>query len=87
MIQNAKFSGYYFYMNTNLWRDFQICISVPLKECDICQYCFFYIKGLGFNRMSAMDARISINLKGFVVFNIRGVNYFCNIYGSSKIDV
>ena len=30
-IQNAKFSGYDFYMNTNLWRDFQICISVPLK--------------------------------------------------------
>ena len=29
-IQNANFSGYYFYMNTNIWRDFQICISVPL---------------------------------------------------------
>ena len=29
-IQNAEFSGYYFYMNTNIWRDFQICISVPL---------------------------------------------------------
>ena len=31
-IQNAKFSGYYFYMNTNIWRNFQICISVPSKE-------------------------------------------------------
>ena len=30
MIQNAKFSGYYFYMNTNIQGDFQICISVPL---------------------------------------------------------
>ena len=30
-IQNAKFSGY-FYMNTDIWRDFQICISVPLNE-------------------------------------------------------
>ena len=29
-IQNAIFSGYYFYMDTNIWRDFQICISVPL---------------------------------------------------------
>ena len=29
-IQNAKFSGYHFYMNTNIWRDFQICINVPL---------------------------------------------------------
>ena len=31
-IQNAKFSGYYFDMNTNIWRDFQICISVPLNQ-------------------------------------------------------
>ena len=27
-----KFSGYCFYINTNLWGDFQICISVPLIE-------------------------------------------------------
>ena len=31
-IKNAKFSCYYFYMNTGIQRDFQICISVPLKE-------------------------------------------------------
>ena len=31
MIKNAKFSGYYFHMNLNVWGDFQICISVPLK--------------------------------------------------------
>ena len=31
-IKNAKFSGFYFYMNLNLWGDFQICISVPLKS-------------------------------------------------------
>ena len=30
-IYNAKFSGYYFYMNTNNWRDFQICISLSLR--------------------------------------------------------
>ena len=29
-IKNAKLSGYYFYMNLNIWGDFQICISVPL---------------------------------------------------------
>ena len=29
-IQNAKFSGQYFYTNTNIWRDFQIWINVPL---------------------------------------------------------
>ena len=34
-IKNAKFSGYYFYVNTSLKGDFQICISVPLKESGI----------------------------------------------------
>ena len=29
-IKNANLSGYYFYMNMNMWGDFQICISVPL---------------------------------------------------------
>ena len=29
-IQNAKFSGYCFYMNTKKWRDFQIC---TFKAC------------------------------------------------------
>ena len=31
-INNAKFSGNCFYMNTNLYWDFQICISVPLTK-------------------------------------------------------
>ena len=31
-IKNVKFSGYYLYMNSNIWGDFQICISVPLSE-------------------------------------------------------
>ena len=32
-IQNTKCSEYYFYINTNIERDFQICItSVPLME-------------------------------------------------------
>ena len=30
-IQNAKFSGYHFYMDTKILRDFQICISLPLR--------------------------------------------------------
>ena len=30
-IKNAKFSEYYFYLNTNIYGDFQICISVPLR--------------------------------------------------------
>ena len=31
-IKNAKLSGYYFYMNLNIWGDFEICISVPLRK-------------------------------------------------------
>ena len=31
-IKNAKFSDYCFYMNTNIYRNVQICISVPLKK-------------------------------------------------------
>ena len=31
-IKNAKFSGYYIYINTNIQGDFQICISVSLSD-------------------------------------------------------
>ena len=34
-IKNAKLLGYYFYMNLNIWRDFPICISVPLIQSNI----------------------------------------------------
>ena len=56
-IQNEKFSGYHFYMNTTKYRDFQICISVPLiffmddkqllvnLDCYL-MLCFVYIKHL-----------------------------------------
>ena len=33
-IKNVKFSGYYFYLNMNVWGNFQICISVPLNWFD-----------------------------------------------------
>ena len=39
-IRNAKFPGYYFYMNLNIWGDFQFCISVPLKIRVICEKSF-----------------------------------------------
>ena len=43
MIKNAKFSGYYFDMNLNIWGDFQICISVPLKNTvNILNELFFF---------------------------------------------
>ena len=31
-IKNAKFLEYYFYMNTNIQGDFQICISIPFSQ-------------------------------------------------------
>ena len=33
-IKNAKISGYYFYINLNIYVDFQICISVPLIQAN-----------------------------------------------------
>ena len=36
-IKNAKFLEYYFFMNTNIEENFQICISVPLKKSFSCQ--------------------------------------------------
>ena len=32
---NKIFSVHYFYAKTNMLADFQICVSVPLKLCDI----------------------------------------------------
>ena len=31
-IKSVKFSGYCFYINTNILADLQICISVPLMD-------------------------------------------------------
>ena len=36
----VKFSGYCFYMNTNVWGDFQICISMPLRVVQACSIIF-----------------------------------------------
>ena len=43
MIKNAKFSGYYFDMNLNMWGDFQICISVPLIKTKIKNHFVHYV--------------------------------------------
>ena len=31
-VKNKNFSGYYFYINTNIQADFQICITVALRN-------------------------------------------------------
>ena len=33
-IENVKFSGHCFYININIYRDFQICISVLLSKLE-----------------------------------------------------
>ena len=37
-VKNAKFSGYYFYMNLNIWGDFQICISASVNAINGLKY-------------------------------------------------
>ena len=48
-IKNATFSEYFYYMNTNIGRSFQICISVPLKNP--CGFRFLFAD-YGFNRLT-----------------------------------
>ena len=48
-IKNAKFSGYYFYMNANISWDFQICICVPV----IFQKLINYTKSSSFHDAAA----------------------------------
>ena len=46
-IKNAKFSGYCFYMKTNLYGNFQICISVPLiQKMEKCNHGIYFCNWL-----------------------------------------
>ena len=43
-IKDVKFSGYCIYLNTNIWVDFQICISVPCAlMCTMSNLPFFIL--------------------------------------------
>ena len=46
-MKSPKFSGYYFYMHLNIWGDFQICISVPLKNTFLTEYLRWLILNMG----------------------------------------
>ena len=77
-IKNAKFSRYCFYMRTNVWRNFQICISVPLRG--------FYQQTDG----CTLGGPFSINFSNVYMLNLENnqnvlntqsflsVNCFCN---------
>ena len=44
--KNAKFPGYYFCMNTTIYGDFQICISVPLNNSALIKSSKVSLQGL-----------------------------------------
>ena len=65
-------------------------MTIASKDCDICNYWYFLDKGFKFQPYVCNGCqdllKMSINVKDFAVFNIRGVDYCCNIYGISKCD-
>ena len=73
MIKNAKFSGYYFDMNLNIWGDFQICISVPLrKKISL----LFRIKLKQFHILVHI-ANCSVYLHHMYIFQCNNFKHFC----------
>ena len=61
--KNAKFSGLYLYMNTNIKEDFQICVSVPLikLQAQLQQACNFIKKETRAQMFSCEFCKISKN--------------------------
>ena len=64
-IKNAKVSGYYFYMNLNIWRNFQICISVPLinsyfySNFNLCPLAWMFSSAKSLNKVESLQKRAS----------------------------
>ena len=60
------------------------------KECDICHYWYFLNKGFKFqwnvcNRCHDLFM-MSMNFSDIFIFNIKSVDYHCNISGISKSE-
>ena len=60
------------------------------KECDICHYWYFLNKGFKFqwnvcNRRHDLFM-MSMNFSDIFIFNIKSVDYHCNISGISKSE-
>ena len=87
MIKNAKFSGYYFYMNTSLQGDFQICLSVPLK---VALLQTFADRGQSYIQTPAKHLRwshfahIANNLKPLTIFAFGGLCRGCSTKRTSN---
>ena len=73
-----KFSGYCFYMNTNLHGDFQICISVPLMSKSRCHFKKVFTWDLKWNFVSSWRKFKLLLIAGEVKYNfvsgVVGVN-------------
>ena len=58
------------------------------NDCNICQYCYFLDKGFKFQLHICNGCHnvlmISMNLSGFAILNINGVDYRCIINGISQ---
>ena len=63
-IHNAKFSVYYFYINRNKYRDFQICVSVPVSWL-----CRKNLKRVNLNRVIVAKFKINSIRNDFDLLN------------------
>ena len=89
-IKIAKFSGYYFYMNKNIQRDFQICISVPFNTNQMGTKVIISIK-YGWNTIvwaKIMHLRCFCqNLLVVKVHTSFKISKFCQNFGATKAHV
>ena len=73
-IQNAKFSGYYLYMNLDIWQGLQICISVPL----ILEIQYVFLKYLKLNSL-VNKIRFKVNITKFLMNTILRVFFMMTV--------
>ena len=71
----VKPSTYYFHMKTKILADFQICISVTLKDCRICyflNFCYFYLSKFQLTIMKNPMEKPAFVIMDFEGFRFRG---------------
>ena len=89
-IKNAKFSGYCFYMNTNLYCDFQICISVPLKKklsWEITDACFIRVLPLLVRGQSYYSSVFVLKICRMITKHIGSLIFFSGTQECWKIHL
>ena len=93
-IKNVKFSGYCFYMNTNILKDFQICISVPLRKVDFLNVTYKFAsnvlctKLLEFRSMLRLTQNINTKFtNGALLITASRVIFTWNIWSMVLLDL